>query len=128
MGAATWLAHTATSTAACSLRARETERGAALLTEAEALAERRSGCRPSSPGSARSAPDAGPPLPDGLSAREVDVLRLVARGLSNREIGAALFISEHTAANHMRSILRKTGCANRTEATAYAYRSGLAQS
>ena len=48
-------------------------------------------------------------LPDGLSAREVQILRLVARGLSNREIGRSLFISEHTAANHMRSILRKTG-------------------
>ena len=53
------------------------------------------------------------------------MLRLVARGLSNREIGATLFISEHTVANHVRSILRKTGCANRTEATAYAYRRGL---
>ena len=57
-------------------------------------------------------------LPDGLSPREVEVLRLAARGLSNREIGSSLFISEHTAANHMRSILRKTACANRAEATA----------
>jgi DNA-binding CsgD family transcriptional regulator len=64
-------------------------------------------------------------LPDGLSAREVEVLRLVAQGLSNREIGANLFISEHTAANHVRSILRKTACANRTEAAAYAHRRGL---
>jgi DNA-binding CsgD family transcriptional regulator len=58
----------------------------------------------------------------------VDVLRLVARGLSNREIGTTLFISEHTAANYVRSILRKTACANRTEATAYAYRRGLVES
>ncbi len=65
--------------------------------------------------------------PDGLSDREVDVLRRVARGLSNREIGTDLFISEHTVANHVRSILRKTRCANRTEATAYAYRMGLAR-
>jgi DNA-binding CsgD family transcriptional regulator len=72
------------------------------------------------------APHAGPPgLPDGLSAREAQILRLVARGLSNREIGAELFISEHTAANHMRSILRKTGCANRTEAASYAHRHAL---
>jgi DNA-binding NarL/FixJ family response regulator len=49
----------------------------------------------------------------------------MARGLSNRKIGTTLFISEHTAANHVRSILRKTACANRTEATAYAYRRGL---
>ena len=50
------------------------------------------------------------------------MLGLVARGLSNRQIGLELFISEHTAANHVRSILRKTGCANRTEAASYASR------
>jgi DNA-binding CsgD family transcriptional regulator/tetratricopeptide (TPR) repeat protein len=65
-------------------------------------------------------------LPDALSGREAQILRLVARGLSNREIGAELYISEHTAANHVRSILRKTGCANRTEAASYAHRHALA--
>ena len=65
-------------------------------------------------------------LPGGLSPREAQILRLVASGLSNREIGAALFISEHTAANHIRAILRKTGSANRTEAASYAHRHGLA--
>ena len=64
-------------------------------------------------------------LPDGLSSREVQILALVARGLSNREIGAELTISEHTAANHVRSILRKSGCANRTQAATYAHRHGL---
>ncbi len=62
---------------------------------------------------------------DGLSAREVEVLRLVAAGRSNREIGQQLFISPNTAANHVRSILQKTGSANRAEATAYAARHGL---
>src|SRR4051794_21491702 len=57
---------------------------------------------------------------DGLSERELDVLRLIAEGRSNREIGDRLFISQHTAANHVRSILQKTGCANRAEAAAYA--------
>jgi DNA-binding CsgD family transcriptional regulator len=66
-----------------------------------------------------------PTPPDGLSAREVEVLRLVAEGLSNRRIGEQLFISANTAANHVRSILQKTGCANRAEATAYAARHGL---
>jgi DNA-binding CsgD family transcriptional regulator len=66
-------------------------------------------------------------LPDGLSSREVQILGLVAGGLSNREIGATLSISEHTAANHIRSILRKTGCANRTQAATYAHRHGLVQ-
>jgi DNA-binding NarL/FixJ family response regulator len=71
------------------------------------------------------APAAGGP--DGLSAREIQLLGLVARGLSNREIGGTLFISEHTVANHVRSILRKTGCANRTEAASYAHRHGLVE-
>jgi DNA-binding NarL/FixJ family response regulator len=65
--------------------------------------------------------------PDGLSPREVTILRLVARGLSNRQIGEELFISSHTAANHIRSILRKTSCANRTEAATYAHKHGLAE-
>jgi DNA-binding CsgD family transcriptional regulator len=65
------------------------------------------------------------PAPSGLSGREVDVLRLIASGLSNREIGDRLFISQHTAANHVRSILQKCGCANRAEAAAYAARHGL---
>ena len=49
-----------------------------------------------------------------------------SRGLTNRDIGRRAAISEHTAANHVRSILRKTGCANRTEAATYAHRHGLA--
>ena len=44
----------------------------------------------------------------GLTEREVDVLALVAEGRSNREIGERLHISQHTAANHVRSILMKT--------------------
>jgi DNA-binding CsgD family transcriptional regulator len=56
----------------------------------------------------------------GMSLRELDVLRLIAEGRSNREIGEQLFISQHTAANHVRSILQKTGCSNRAEAAAYA--------
>ena len=59
------------------------------------------------------APPAGP---DGLSDREVEVLRLLATGLSNQEIGARLHISANTAANHVRRILMKTGTANRTQA------------
>lgn len=66
-----------------------------------------------------------PTLPDGLTAREVEVLQLVAAGRSNREIAAALFISPNTAANHVRSILQKTASTNRTGAAAYAVRHGL---
>jgi DNA-binding CsgD family transcriptional regulator len=63
----------------------------------------------------------GPGLaPDGLSEREMEVLRLLAEGLSNKEIAESLFISANTAANHVRSILMKTGSANRTQAAIYA--------
>jgi DNA-binding CsgD family transcriptional regulator len=69
---------------------------------------------------AASPPDGVAALPDGLTLREVDVLRLVAEGRSNREIGLQLHISQNTAANHVRSILLKTGAANRTGAAIYA--------
>ena len=58
--------------------------------------------------------------PDGLTDRELEVLRLLAGGLSNQEIGTRLHISANTAANHIRSILMKTGAANRTQAAMYA--------
>jgi DNA-binding CsgD family transcriptional regulator/tetratricopeptide (TPR) repeat protein len=127
MGATTWLAHTAFEYARILLRQRRSNRdqAAALLGEAATLAERIG--MPALVGRIRALGSAaqGPVFPDGLSPREVQILGLVARGLSNREIGATLYISEHTAANHVRSILRKTGCANRTEAASYAYRHGL---
>ncbi len=66
-------------------------------------------------------------LPNGLTEREVDVLRLVADGLSNREIGERLFISANTAANHVRSILMKTSAPNRTKAAVFATEHGLLQ-
>jgi DNA-binding CsgD family transcriptional regulator/tetratricopeptide (TPR) repeat protein len=66
-----------------------------------------------------------PSYPDSLSEREVDVLRLLAEGLSNAQIGEKLFISLHTVANHVQSILQKTRAANRTEAAAYAIRHNL---
>jgi DNA-binding CsgD family transcriptional regulator/tetratricopeptide (TPR) repeat protein len=127
MGARTWLAHSAYELARVLLArgAGERARAGALLGEAAALAEQIG--MPVLLGRIRalgsSLPAAAPPA--GLSHREVQILGLVAGGLSNREIGRALFISEHTAANHVRSILRKTGCANRTEAASYAHRHGL---
>ena len=63
--------------------------------------------------------------PDGLTQREIAVIRLVAAGRMDREIGEELFISVNTVGNHVRSILDKTGSANRTEAAAYAIRRGL---
>jgi DNA-binding CsgD family transcriptional regulator len=70
---------------------------------------------------------ARPVLPNGLTEREVDVLRLVAQGLSNREIGERLFLSPNTAANHVRSILTKTDASNRTKAAMFAAEHGLLQ-
>ncbi|HVP76139.1 MAG TPA: AAA family ATPase [Gaiellaceae bacterium] len=129
MGAATWLAHTAYEYGRFLLQRRrgDRDRAGALLGEAASLAGRI--VMPALLGRIEalgtSAPGFG--LPDGLSPREVQILGLVAQGLSNREIGRTLTISEHTAANHVRSILRKTGCANRTEAASYAHRHRLAR-
>jgi DNA-binding CsgD family transcriptional regulator len=64
-------------------------------------------------------------LPEALSPREVEVLRLIAVGKSNRDIADTLCISLNTVATHVRNILTKTGCANRTETAAYALRHGV---
>ena len=63
---------------------------------------------------------------DGLTPREVEVLRLVAGGKTDREIAEELFISARTVTTHVRNILGKIRAANRTEAAGYATRNGLA--
>ncbi|WP_262387207.1 LuxR C-terminal-related transcriptional regulator [Streptomyces sp. TRM49041] len=65
-------------------------------------------------------------LPGGLSAREAEVLRLVAAGRTNREIAAALTISEHTVARHLNNIFAKLQVTSRAAATAFACAHGLA--
>jgi ATP/maltotriose-dependent transcriptional regulator MalT len=65
------------------------------------------------------------PAPDNLTGRELDVLRLIAIGRGNADIALALAIGQSTVATHVHNILTKTGCANRTEAAAYAARLGL---
>src|SRR6185437_7007219 len=59
-----------------------------------------------------------------LTDREREVLSLLARGMSNREIGSELFITPKTASVHVSNILGKLGAASRTEAAAIAYREG----
>jgi len=127
MGARTWVAHTAYEYGRMSLGRGSGDAAQLLLAEAATIAE--SVGMPALLGRIRTLGDRRPApqgRPNDLSERELDVLRLLARGLSNRQIGAALHISEHTAANHVRNILGKTESANRTEATAYAFRCGLA--
>ncbi len=70
-------------------------------------------------------PPASPDFPDGLTVREVEVLKLVAVGKTDREIDDELFISFRTVGNHVRNIPNKTGAANRTEAASYATLHGL---
>jgi DNA-binding NarL/FixJ family response regulator len=57
----------------------------------------------------------------GLSDRELEVLRLVAAGKSNREIAAELVLSEHTVARHLQNIYGKLGLPSRAAATAFAF-------
>ena len=70
----------------------------------------------------RSAPA---PALDELTERETEVLRLLARGLSNRELADELVVSEHTAKTHVARILTKLGLRDRTQAVILAYESGL---
>jgi DNA-binding NarL/FixJ family response regulator len=77
-----------------------------------------------------SAPASGMPTgtaPDGLTPREVDVLRLIAAGLSNREIASSLFLSEATVKSHINRLFAKTGVRDRAQAVKYAYRHHLAE-
>lgn len=66
-----------------------------------------------------------PRTEDPLTARELDVLQAVARGLTNREIGVQLYLSDRTVSNYVSNILSKLHLANRVQATLYALRKGL---
>ena len=74
---------------------------------------------------ATSQPVQAPVSPAGLTTREVEVIRLIALGKTDREIADELFINFRTVGNHVRNILNKTNTANRTEAAAYAALNGL---
>lgn len=77
------------------------------------------------PAAAPAARGTGARLPGALTARQVEVLRLVAEGQSNREIAGTLGVSEKTVINHLTAIFNRTGVDNRAAATAFAFRHGL---
>ena len=62
---------------------------------------------------------------NGLTAREIEVLKMVAKGATNKEIASALFIAENTVRNHLKNILAKLHLKNRIQAAVYAARKGL---
>ena len=76
-------------------------------------------------------PDPGPagtapaPAPDGLTQREAEILALIARGLTNPEIAAQLYLSNHTIKTHISRIFAKTGSRDRAAAIGYAHQHGI---
>ncbi len=106
------------------------QQATALLDEvaatARALGIRGLGERAATLRTAATTAPRAPAWPAGLTGREVEVLRLIAAGQSNRAIAQALFISPNTVLHHVSSIFAKLGVANRAEAAAYAIRGGLA--
>ncbi|MGN6814204.1 MAG: response regulator transcription factor, partial [Thermomicrobiales bacterium] len=103
----------------------------AVLAEARAILEpleaKPALARADAIGARLAAPAAAPPTayPAGLSAREVEVLRLVAQGLTDGQVAERLFLSPRTVGTHLRAIYNKLGVDNRTAATAFAIEHGL---
>jgi DNA-binding NarL/FixJ family response regulator len=72
------------------------------------------------------APTAGAEVPEGLTAREIDTLRLVAEGLSNHQVASKLFVSEATVKTHVNHLISKLGVDGRPALVAWAWRHGVA--
>ena len=100
---------------------RETRRSISMLAAGEPA--QLAFAHPDSPSPERS--EVGAPAPGGLSPRELEVLQLVAQGLSNRDIADRLVLSERTVINHVSHVFEKIGVENRAGATAFAFRTGI---
>lgn len=99
--------------------------GARLELEAARAEFVRLGAEPDARRAAALLP-AGPARPDGLTPREIEVLRLVATGRTNHQIAGELVLSEHTVSRHLNNIFAKLGVSSRAAATAYAVNNDLA--
>jgi DNA-binding CsgD family transcriptional regulator/tetratricopeptide (TPR) repeat protein len=99
--------------------------GAAPLEEAICSLARRARIELGEPEHVEVPAATGPAATFGLTAREVEVLALVAEGRTNRQIATTLFITEKTAGHHVSNVLAKLGVASRVEAAALAHRAGL---
>lgn len=98
---------------------REAESAASEIASPQRLAEVRSAL-------AETGETAAGPLPGGLTARQAEVLRLLAAGMSNKQIAGELYLSPATVERHLATIYRKLSVSGRVEATRYALSSGLA--
>jgi DNA-binding CsgD family transcriptional regulator/tetratricopeptide (TPR) repeat protein len=116
-------------TAAVRAAAAAADGHAPLLAQIRTLAERaRIPLQPQAAAEPTAPPPAQGPTPYGLTDRELAVLRLLATGRTNTQIGAELYISHKTASVHVSNILRKLGVAGRVQAAALAERAGLLHS
>ncbi|MFE6939002.1 LuxR C-terminal-related transcriptional regulator [Streptomyces chartreusis] len=111
--------------AAADRAAGDTE-GARMELRAAEQEFRRLGAAPDARRAAALLADVRRRRPGGLTEREIQVLRLVAAGRTNRAVAAELVISEHTVARHLNNIFAKLDVSSRAAATAYAFRHGLA--
>ncbi|GAA2314190.1 hypothetical protein Scani_80800 [Streptomyces caniferus] len=100
---------------------------AGLLPQSGTVPDREASASPTAtPQQAPPRRDVPAPLPEPLTAREVEVLALIAQGLSNAEIGERLYLGRATVKTHINRIFAKTGARDRAQAVRYAYRTGLA--
>lgn len=109
-------------------RALHAAAGGLAVLDARVQAALITAAHPARPAAEAEAPNELPAaLPDGLTRREAEILALIARGLTNPEIAARLYLSNHTIKTHINRIFAKTGSRDRAAAIGYAHRHGLGE-